>query len=90
MPSGEVDPATGAQLSDAFIRVKGKLERSDRGDQIIAQEIEPRVESQESNRPKVFEIMVPSSPFSKSNMAILASDLNTTSLSPTWRVWRRS
>ena len=33
---GEVDPETGAQLSDAFIRVKGKLERSDRGDQIIA------------------------------------------------------
>ena len=58
---GEVDPETGAQLSDAFIRVKGKLERSDRGDQIIAQEIEPLVLSEESNRPKVFEIMVPSS-----------------------------
>ena len=74
---GEVDPETGAQLSDAFIRVKGKLERSDRGDQIIAQEIEPLVLSEESNRPKVFEIMVPSSRFSQSNMVRLATVLNT-------------
>ncbi|WP_278542181.1 DNA polymerase III subunit alpha [Collinsella intestinalis] len=74
---GEVDPETGAQLSDAFIRVKGKLERSDRGDQIIAQEIEPLVLSEESNRPKVFEIMVPSSRFSQANMARLATVLNT-------------
>lgn len=74
---GEVDPETGAQLSDAFIRVKGKLERSDRGDQIIAQEIEPLVLSEESNRPKVFEIMVPSSRFSQSNMSRLATVLNT-------------
>ena len=74
---GEVDPETGAQLSDAFIRVKGKLERSDRGDQIIAQEIEPLVLSEESNRPKVIEIMVPSARFSQSNMARLATVLNT-------------
>ncbi|MDO4436842.1 MAG: DNA polymerase III subunit alpha [Coriobacteriaceae bacterium] len=74
---GEVDPETGAQLSDAFIRVKGKLERSDRGDQIIAQEIEPLVLNEESNRPKVFEVMVPSSRFSQSNMARLATVLAT-------------
>ena len=74
---GEVDPETGAQLSDAFIRVKGKLGRSDRGDQIIAQEIEPLVLNEESNRPKVFEIMIPSSRFSQSNMARLATVLNT-------------
>ena len=73
---GEVDPETGAQLSDAFIRVKGKLERSDRGDQIIAQEIEPLVLNEESNRPKVFEVMIPSSRFSQSNMARLATVLN--------------
>lgn len=74
---GEVDPETGAQLSDAFIRVKGKLERSDRGDQIIAQEIEPLVLNDESNRPKVFEIMIPSARFSQSNMARLATVLST-------------
>lgn len=74
---GEVDPETGAQLSDAFIRVKGKLERSDRGDQIIAQEIESLVLNEESNRPKVFEVMIPSSRFSQSNMARLATVLNT-------------
>ena len=74
---GEVDPETGTQLSDAFIRVKGKLERSDRGDQIIAQEIEPLVLNEENNRPKVFEVMVPSSRFSQSNMARLATVLNT-------------
>lgn len=74
---GEVDPETGAQLSDAFIRVKGKLERSDRGDQIIAQEIEPLVLNEESNRPKVFEVMIPSARFSQSNMARLATVLST-------------
>ena len=52
---GEVDPETGAQLSDAFVRIKGKLERSDRGDQIIAQEIVPLELSEEKNKPKVFE-----------------------------------
>ncbi len=74
---GETDPETGAVLSDAFIRVRGKLERSDRGDQIIAQEIEPLTLSEESNRPKVFEVMVPSSRFSQSNMARLATVLAT-------------
>ena len=74
---GETDPETGAVLSDAFIRVKGKLERSDRGDQIIAQEIAPLELNEESNRPKVFEIMVPSSRFSQGNMARLATVLTT-------------
>ena len=74
---GEIDPETGVQLSDAFIRVKGKLERSDRGDQIIVQEVEPLVLNEESNRPKVFEMMIPSARFSQSNMARLATVLNT-------------
>lgn len=74
---GETDPETGAVLSDAFIRVHGKLERSDRGDQIIAQEILPLELNEETNRPKVFEIMVPSSRFSQSNMSRLATVLAT-------------
>ena len=64
---GEVDPETGAQLSDAFVRIKGKLERSDRGDQIIAQEIVPLELNEENNKPKVFEVMVPNSRFSQGN-----------------------
>ena len=74
---GETDPETGAVLTDAFIRVKGKLERSDRGDQIIAQEILPLELNDEANRPKVFEIMVPSARFSQGNMARLATVLTT-------------
>ena len=70
---GETDPETGAVLSDAFVRVKGKLERSDRGDQIIAQEVLPLVLNHETNRPKVFEIMVPSNRFNQGNMARLAT-----------------
>ena len=60
-------------LSDAFIRVRGKLERSDRGDQIIAQEVLPLELNDEANRPKVFEVMVPSARFSQGNMARLAA-----------------
>ncbi len=50
-----MDPETGAVLSDAFIRVRGKIERSDRGDQIIAQEVLPLELNDEVNRPKVLE-----------------------------------
>ena len=74
---GETDPETGAVLSDAFIRVRGKVERSDRGDQIIAQEVVKLELNEETNRPKVFEIMVPSSRFSQGNMARLATVLTT-------------
>ena len=74
---GDVDPETGAVLSDAFVRVRGKLERSDRGDQIIAQEVQALELSDEANRPKVFEVMVPSNRFSQSNMARLATVLAT-------------
>ncbi|MBY4797084.1 DNA polymerase III subunit alpha [Collinsella sp. AGMB00827] len=74
---GEADPETGAQLSDAFIRVQGKLERSDRGDQIIAQEIVALELNEGTNRPRVFEIMVPSNRFSQGNMTRLAAILAT-------------
>ena len=74
---GETDPETGAVLSDAFIRVRGKVERSDRGDQIIAQEVVALELNEESNRPRVFEVMIPSSRFSQGNMARLATVLST-------------
>ena len=72
---GETDPTTGAVLSDAFIRVKGKLERSDRGDQIIAMEVAPLVLNEETNRPKTLEVMIPNSRFNPSSMARLANVL---------------
>ena len=65
---GETDPETGASVKDVFIRVHGKLERSDRGDQIIAQQVEALELSEEANRPRVLEVMVPSSKFSQSTM----------------------
>ncbi len=74
---GETDPETGAVLSDAFIRVRGKIERSDRGDQIIAQEVLPLELNEETNRPKVLEIMIPSARFSQGSMARLAAVLST-------------
>ncbi|WP_085830687.1 DNA polymerase III subunit alpha [Collinsella vaginalis] len=74
---GETDPETGAVLSDAFIRVHGKVERSDRGDQIIAQEVVALELNEETNRPRVFEVMVPSNRFSQGNMARLATVLAT-------------
>lgn len=74
---GETDPETGAVLSDAFIRVRGKIERSDRGDQIIAQEVLPLELNDEVNRPKVLEIMIPSARFSQGSMARLAAVLTT-------------
>ena len=55
----------------------GKLERSDRGDQIIAQEIVPLELNEENNKPRVFEVMVPNSRFSQGNMARLATVLTT-------------
>ena len=82
---GEVDPETGAQLSDAFVRIKGKLERSDRGDQIIAQEIVPLELNEENNKPKVFEVMVPNSRFSQGNMARLATVLTANPGAIAWR-----
>ncbi len=72
---GETDPETGAVLAVSFIRVHGKLERSDRGDQIIAQEVLPLELNEETNRPKVFEVMIPSSRFSQGSMARLAAIL---------------
>ncbi len=59
------------------MRIKGKLERSDRGDQIIAQEIVPLELNEENNKPKVFEVMVPNRRFSQGNMARLATVLTT-------------
>ena len=58
--AGQVDE-TGESQGDVFVRVEGKLERSDRGSQIICLSVEPLVLDERSNRPKVLEVNVPAS-----------------------------
>ena len=59
--AGDVDPETGESQSDIFISVLGKLERSDRGDQVIAQEVNPIELNSANNTPKTLVIHMPAS-----------------------------
>jgi DNA polymerase-3 subunit alpha len=43
-------------VGNVFVRVTGKLERSDRGNQIICQEVKALELSERTNKPKVFEV----------------------------------
>ena len=70
--TGEVDPETGETSGDAFVKVSGKLERSDRGNQIICMEVEPLALNEKTNRPKVLEINIPASLLTRARM----DDLN--------------
>ena len=59
--AGEADAEIGGSANDVFVKISGKLERSDRGDQIICSSIEGLELSASSNRPKVIELrMTPS------------------------------
>ena len=73
---GEVDPQTGERTSDVFIRVTGKLERGDRGDQIIATHIEALELSDRTNKPKTIEVCVSSRMLSLERMELLQSILS--------------
>ena len=66
--AGEVDPDTGEASGDVFVKVSGKLERSDRGNQVICMEVEPLVLNDRTNRPKVLEINMPASSLTRSRM----------------------
>ena len=57
--AGEVDMETGESTGDVFVKVEGKLERSDRGNQVICMSVEPLVLDEKSNRPKVLELNIP-------------------------------
>ena len=57
--AGDVDPETGESQSDIFISVLGKLERSDRGDQVIAQEVNAIELNGVNNTPKTLVIHMP-------------------------------
>ena len=55
--AGQADE-TGEQNGDIFVRILGRIDRSDRGDQFLATAIEPLELSEKTNKPKVLEVMV--------------------------------
>ena len=57
--TGEVNEETGESSGDVFVKVEGKLERGDRGNQIICMGVEPLVLDEKANRPKVMEVNIP-------------------------------
>ena len=57
--AGEVDPESGESTGDVFVKVLGKLERGDRGNQVICLEVDPLVLDESANRPKVMEVNIP-------------------------------
>ena len=56
--AGEVDPDTGESRGDIFVHVTGKLERGDRGNQVICSSVGSMELSDESNRPRVMEVFM--------------------------------
>ena len=73
--TGEVDPETGESSGDIFISAKGRLERSDRGDQLMCAEITKLDLNERSNRPKVLEINLPANLLSRTRMDALVGVL---------------
>jgi DNA polymerase-3 subunit alpha len=73
--AGEVDPETGDSSGDIFISAKGRLERSDRGDQLMCAEITKLDLDERSNRPKVLEINLPANLLSRTRMDALVGVL---------------
>ena len=72
---GEVDEQTGESLGDVFVRIQGKLERSDRGNQIIASQVEPIDLNDKANKPKTLCLYVEAKDFTRSYMERLKSIL---------------
>lgn len=70
-----VDPVTGQTSGEAFVRIKGKLERSDRGMQLIAQEFEALDLQGDANKPQVIELVLSSDVFSRAFMERLNATL---------------
>jgi DNA polymerase-3 subunit alpha len=70
---GEVDPDTGERVGDVFVQATGKIEHGDRGDQLICSKIEALELNERTNRPKVFEVYIPSRMLSMDRMETLQS-----------------
>lgn len=56
---GEVDEHTGGAVDDVFVRIQGRLERGDRGLQLIAIQVEPMLLNEKTNKPAVLEVLMP-------------------------------
>ncbi len=67
----EVDPVSGASEGDVFVKVRGSLERSDRGSQLIVMDIDRLELDGEHNRPKLLELQVPGHMLNQSFIATL-------------------
>ena len=63
--AGQTDEQTGEQIGDVFVRILGRIDRSDRGDQFLATAIEPLELSEKTNKPKVLEVMLEPSALSR-------------------------
>ena len=62
--SGQLDES-GESVGDVFVRVRGRIDRGDRGDQFLASAVEPLELSDASERPKVLEVMLEPSALSR-------------------------
>lgn len=56
--AGEVDPETGESKGDIFVHVTGKLERGDRGSQLICSSVGSMELSEATNRPRIVEVFM--------------------------------
>ena len=74
--AGSVDPETGETQGDVIVGVFGKLERSDRGTQFICSGVTPIELNEANKRPRVLEIQIPVSKFSRSNYEMLSQIFN--------------
>ena len=69
--AGEVDAQTGEASGDVFVTVEGRFERSDRGTQILASEVNALILDEKTNRPKVLEVLIPSRLLTRERMESL-------------------
>ncbi len=74
--AGSVDPETGETQGDVIVGVFGKLERSDRGTQFICSGVTPIELNETNKRPRVLEIQIPVSKFSRANYEMLSQIFN--------------
>ena len=70
---GEVDEQTGERVGNVFIEATGRLERGDRGIQVIVSSISAMELNEHTNRPKVIEVYLPLRMLSTGRMEALQS-----------------